>query len=469
MNWWLIGRLRLLEIRRSLMASVWDAPWVGIVVLLALLGLSLVDVALFQTFSAAPTQALDFWILYFVRILIVGTVLASLLVDARRLIPNGFPQALPVTDGALLFGSTAPLFLATGIFFLLLTAPVLLALAQRGYLSLPGMAVGGVGVVILMTSTAWLTLVGKLAAGRVWVLFGGAIGAILWFLTGTAWLDVFRPGPHLTGGIVMLLILDWLAWRWLLSRFSWPMGGGVRTRVDKPPLGHRWPFPYGRWAWLGYEFRNVLRDTNTKIILAIATGGIWLFLGLLVWRPWAGEGLAPFPYERGLLYVQPGLYLGAFSLALMVLRARGIDLPLETWIRSLPLRPADYILAKAVGTIALASMAWVILFIGVGFLIGLNVEILVLNLGPATLFALVTYSLALAWGVAVPVRDEDTLQGFMHVVLFALASVVLYRVAQLLESLFPRPVGFVMSSLGFISLGIGLAIIAEKWRRRDGP
>ncbi|WP_147401964.1 hypothetical protein [Brockia lithotrophica] len=220
---------------------------------------------------------------------------------------------------------------------------------------------------------------------------------------------------------------------------------------------------------MGYESRNILRDTNTKIILAPSIGGIWLFLGLLLWRPWAGEGLNPSPYVRELLYVPTALYLGAFSLALMVLRARAIDLPLEIWIRSLPLRPTDYVLAKAMGTIALASMAWVILFMGVGFLIGLNAEILVPNLGQATIYALVTYSLALAWGVAVPLRDEDTLQGLMNAVLFALASVVLYRGAQMLESLFPRPVGFIISSLGFISLGIGFAIIAEKWRRRDGP
>ncbi|MBT9258902.1 MAG: hypothetical protein KM310_03955 [Clostridiales bacterium] len=467
MNWWLISRWRLLEIRRSLMASVRDAPWAWLVVLLALLGLLWVDVTLFRTISTAPTPVLNPGLLYIVRILAVGAVLASLLVDARHLTPKGFPRALPVTDGALIFGSAAPPFLAAGIFALLLTAPVLLALAHRGLISLPALAAGGAGTVILTASAAWLTLAGKLAAGRGWVLFGGAIGAILWLLTGTAWLNVFQPEPHLAGGIVMLLAMDWVAWRWLLSRFSWPMRGGART--DKPPLGHRWPFPRGRWAWLGYEFRNILRDAYTWTFLATATGGIWLFLGLLLWRPWAGEGLAPFPYDRGLHYVLPGLYLGAFTLALMVLRARGVDLPLETWIRSLPLRPADYILAKAMGSIALASMAWVILFTGVGLLIGLRVENLVPSLGPAALFALVTYSLALAWGVAVPVRDEDSLQGFMHVAVFALASVVLYQAAQLLESLFPRPVGFMVSSLGFISLGIGLAIAAEERRRRDGP
>ncbi|MBE3550599.1 MAG: hypothetical protein IMX03_05195 [Brockia lithotrophica] len=460
MNWWLISRWRLLEIRRSLMASVLDAPWAWFLVLLVLLGLFWMDVTLFRTTSTAPTPVLNPWLLYIVRILAVGAVLTSLLVDVRRLIPEGFPRALPVTDGALIFGSAAPLFLAYGIFPLFFTAPVLLALAHRGFISLPALAAGVAGTVILMASAAWLTLVGKLAIRRGWFLFGVAMGAIFWFLTGTAWLDVFRPGPHLAGGIAMLLAVDWVAWRWLLSRFSWPMREGART--DKPPLGHRWPvFPRGRWAWLGYEFRNVLRDASTWSFFAIVIGSIWLFLGLLLWWSSPGEGFNE--------YVLPGLYMGAFSLALMVLRARGIDLPLETWIRSLPLRPADYILDKAIGSIALAGMAWVILFTGVVLLIGLRVENPVPILGPSALFALVTYSLAFAWGVAMPVRDEDSLQGFMHLAVFALASVVLYQAAQVLISLFPRPWGVIVSGLSFVFLGIGLAIAAEEWRRRDGP
>jgi len=271
--------------------------------------------------------------------------------------------------------------------------------------------------------------------------------------------------------MVMLLVMDWVAWWWLSSRFSWPINRDARrdARRDPLPLGHRWPFPRGRWAWLGYELRNILRDSYTWTFLATAIGGIWLFLGLLLWRSWASEGLAPFPCDKGLYYVLSALYLGAFTLALMVLRARGIDLPLETWIRSLPLRPADYILTKAISSIALASIAWVILFTGVGLFIGMRLEHLVPSLGPAALFALVTYSLALAWGVAVPVRDEETLQGFPHVAVFALASVLLYQVAQLLESLLPRPLGFMVSTLSFIFLGLGLAIAAEEGRRRDGP
>jgi len=117
-----------------------------------------------------------------VRILTIGALLTSLLADARRLIPKGFLRALPVTDGVLILGSAAPLFLAAGIFAFFYTAPILLALVHRGFISFPALAAGGAGTVILITSVAWLTLVGKLLSGRCWILFGGAIGAVLWFL-----------------------------------------------------------------------------------------------------------------------------------------------------------------------------------------------------------------------------------------------------------------------------------------------
>lgn len=283
MHWWLITKLRTLEFRRRLVDWVREVPAVAFLMGFALLGMLFLMASVYRVVSNSPilmaTQQLPVLLL---MSLITG-VLGTLGLAPRDLMPKGLLPALPLTDGVIVLGAAVPIMLLTGLMATVLVGPGFVALARVGVMTgfLAWLSAGA--VVILQVSTAWLTLVTGLMAGRWRILVALLLSSVVWMLLGSPLLNPFAPTPWLAVCVLLLLGLDVVATAWVVHRFHW--SSGAAEVGTAPPLGHQLAFPKGRLAWLGLEVRLALRDRKGWLFNATVTGSLWLLIGLLTWFP----------------------------------------------------------------------------------------------------------------------------------------------------------------------------------------
>jgi hypothetical protein len=342
--------------------------------------------------------------------------------------------------------------------------PVLLALVKHQMLTLPaGLLVAVAAAVSVFAGAGWVTLVAGLLAGRWRIPAGILTGALFWYLAGTPVLNCLSPTWVLAAGGAALGAMVWACSVWVLTRFVWPHAEFRRygTRF----LGWQIPFPSGRFAWTGLELRILLRDRRGWSYLLSTCAALWTLLGSLTWLPAAFGQVRNVETLDSVPYFLPAIYMGAFFLAGGPMRARGRDLDVDIWLRSLPISSSDYILSKGLVNLVWAGLSWVVFMSVASLLVRIPLTMVVSSLGRASLFASVTYSLAYLWGIFSPIRNEESLQTLVSVTLFSLTAGTVYYLTDQLELLISHALAPFASAVGLSLMFFVLAAAAEERRR----
>lgn len=167
-------------------------------------------------------------------------------------------------------------------------------------------------------------------------------------------------------------------------------------------------------------------------------------------------------------YFIPALYTGVLFLSAGPLRARGLDATQETWIRGLPLRTGDYVLAKGLIHVLIAGLTWVTLMAGAGLIIRVSVAEVLGSLGNAALLAFVTHSFAYFWGTVMPIDDQESLQSLVSMTLFGVTTLGLYQVLSYVERAIQGSGGPLATGGGTALIFLVMAVLVEDRRRSRG-
>ncbi len=418
-----------------------------------------------------------------IRLCGFSVFLGLLFTDSDRLdqrILNGLSLHLPVRRAERVIGAYIPLggFLFF-IVFVLFTPAMLSAAGLRGL-------VAALGTAALTAGQGWLGLV--IATVAHWLApsarrYTGLLHLLLRMLLAGAFIA-------LTYGVDATGVGTWLLLDSALGAFALEGGGppvltagalytalvllGARTVQRLSPRRflrseHPSTSPLRGISFAGgpirilatLELKRWVRDPWTIRY----TGSILAFfltLALLI-------GRFPSWLSHGFSFMVLSIYWVAFLMCALPLRARGVDLSLAWFFRSLPVLPSHYIVAKGLFPIGVATLATAVYMASAFPLAGVTFQSVTSSLVNGLLFALAATSTGFFWGVAFP-QDGGSLFGeTAQVTGFALATLALFQLLRLLGELLTGgrevlPVSAALT-MALLLVVLGLAIHLEQWRR----